>query len=739
MKPNTKHLYALLTVVAAAAITACGGGGGSTNVTASTPTLTGTAAVGAPLAAANITVVDATGAVVGSGTTGADGLFAITLTKTGTAPYVLMLSTDSMTLHAVHPEGSSGEVNITPVSEALTALLSPTGAAADLMQKAPDKAAILEKQELLTTALSSMATAAGATGNLFTQKFAANGTGVDKVLESIAVTPVADGVNKKASVQIALKVATDPENASASPPVVNLSTDSKKGDVTKEVESLPRISSDDLTDPNAGRLYSELIANMNACYADAPEVRTDGVSVVKSDACKKIFLNNDPTQYLNFGQRLGANAQFAGMFTYKDKVNFLPTDKPYLVQDLLGKKRGDNIGRAIVGLSWINADGNRENILLYVVKYKDASGKELLGLTGDRNEYGWAVNSHNQKREFPLITDGSLDYVTGSYLISVRDVTRNGKQLNYAEVTTPSNKKILMAGVSGGAARDLAICSSSEVNLDADKKPTTPKTSASGRYVCTGTSKAITFSQRFVSDKETRVPSDISRVGILRPLNANGEPFTPTSAEVKALPNIGLWTIKYYFVGGETVTQKTWSVSRPMTSEELMGANGPDAVMAKYTQATVDAMKALKSSQTTLAACGNTDTNCVAARSPIPAPSSGGFKFEWTASSKLPVTSLWASGSRNSNTTNFITSTGATSWDDQMSVRSTATSGEVRCSRQSTADQHCADNVDVNRVGAYNARTWMSYSELWGKDTDQRTFMRSYNWYQPRNSNGTAF
>lgn len=739
MNLKKNQFQALATLCFAAAITACGGGGGGTAV--STPTLSGTAAVGAPLSGASITVFDAKGEAVGSGITGSNGLFSITLSKVGTAPYLLKLTTDSVTLHAVHPEGATGEVNITPLSEALTALLSPTGVAADLMQAPPEKVTIAEKQEVLATALSSMTVAAGATGNLFTQKFAADGTGVDKVLDSIAVMSVADGATQKASVQIALKLATDPENATQTPPVINLSATSTNSQVQAAVGNLPTISSDDLTDPSAGRLYEEFLENMNACYADGPAVRTDGVSVVKSAACKKIFFNNDPAQYLNFGQRLGARAQFAGMFTYTGTVTFLATDKPYLVHDMLGKKRGDGVGRAIVGLSWINSDANRENILLYVAKYKDASGKELLGLTGDRNEYGWAVNSHNQKREFPLRADSSLDYVTSSYLISVRDVTRNGNKLNFATVRTPSGKTVLMAGVRGGAARDLAICSISEVNLDATGKvPTTPKNSESGRYYCTGSSKAITFSQRFVSDRETRVPSDIWRVGILRPLNANGQPYTPTSDEVKALPNIGLWTITYNFVDGGSVTQRTWSVSRPMSAEELMGPNGPDAVTARYTAATITAMKALKTSEGTLNPCSTADTNCVATESPIPAPSSGGFAFEWTASSKVPVTFLWASGSRNADATPHISSTNATPWDDQRSVRSSATRAEIMCGRQSADDQHCANEVIVGGEGNYNTRSWMSYSELWGKDTDQRTFMRSYNWFQPRrDSTGAPF
>ncbi len=192
---------------------------------------------------------------------------------------------------------------------------------------------------------------------------------------------------------------------------------------------------------------------------------------------------------------------------------------------------------------------------------------------------------------------------------------------------------------------------------------------------------------------------------------------------------------------GTTKTQKTWSVARPMTVEELMGPDGPDAVLPKYTASTMDSLKALKTQTgNLLAACWPGDATCDASQSPIPAPINGGFKLAWSES-VVPMTSLWISGRRNedNNTRTWISGTNATSWDDQLGVRSTSRESEIKCSRQSSSDVHCASDVVVNALGNFNAKTWMTYSELWGKDAEQRNMMRSYNWYQPRKQDGSPF
>ena len=739
---------------AAAVLAACGGGGGGGGAAPKVTVLSGTAAVGAALDAAVVRVYDSAGVLVGTGTTGPGGDFSISLTAEGKAPYFLQLSKDEIQLHALHPDAASGTVNITPLSDAVAGMLSPNGVSADLLASiktsasTPTASQILERREVISTALGNLISASGVSKDIFTTPFKADGTGQDKLLDAVSVNSVADGQSNKANIQITLKLATDPENPAGNMPAINLTSSTQVAEAKVENNKVGVISPADLPPGNAGDLYKNLLDNLNACYREAPNVRTDGVSTVLSAACKKVFLNNDPTQYLNFGQRLGNTAQFAGMFSYPGAVEFKPVTKPYLVQDLMGIKRGDGVGRAIVAMSWINEHGNRENIMLYTTKYT-LNGQELLGLSGDRNAHPWAVVSHNQKREFPLRRDNALDYVQSQYLISVRDLIKNGKSVvNYATVTTPTGKKVLLASAPGGASRDLAICKVSEVILGADGQPATPKVTEiktygadRPKYECTGTSKSLTFAQKFISSTETRLPSDIKDVGILRPLDSTGQPFTPDSQTLATYPSMGVWSIEYTFMDGTIKTQKTWSVARPMTVEELMGPDGPDAVMPRYTAATMELLKALKTQSTNLlTACYFNDPTCDATQSPVPAPATGGFVLAWSDSA-VPMTSLWISGRRNEENNNrtWISGTNATSWDDQLNLRSTVREAELKCSRQSDTDTHCAVGVAVNALGDFHPRSWMTYSELWGKDAEQRSLMRSYNWYQPRKQDGSPF
>ena len=737
----------LAALAASVFLASCGGGsGGLANIA---PTLKGIAATGAALASATVTVHDATGTEVGSGTTGAAGAFEITLNKTGTAPYVLNVVKDDISLFALAAQAQSASVNINQLSDAVVALVSPSGASEDLVARlqsgaaAPSAAQIESGKALVNAGIAPVKAALNTTQDIFTEPFATNGTGLDTLLDSVSVNKIAQsaGSSGSANVQLTLNVATDPLNAQSSTPVVNISSSSQASEVSAEVASLPTITSADLMPADAAALYSSFISNMNACYSDLPLVRTDGNSTVRSAACSKIFYNNDPTQYRHAGANLGRSGAFPGLFTYGGRVQFRATVKPYLVQDLAGNKSPDGKGRAIVALSWDNSDGNRENILLYVTKYTDPqdSSKQILGASGDKNDYGLFVNSHNQKREFPLKADAAFDYVQGGYLLAIRDVidSSNNSIIKYATVTSPSKKIILFAPGAGGAVRDLQLCRSSEVNfvsVEGVQVPSTPKAAT-----CTG-SKFITFAERFISDTETRKPSAITNAGIIRPLNSAGAAYTPSDSELKDFPSVGLWTVTYTFIdpSRSTKTQKTWSVARPMTTVELLGSSGPDAVMPRYTPATITALKALKTAVgAVMAPCYSTPGTCVASESPIPAPASGGFMLAWTGNSAVPMTSLWASGRLNDSAKSWISSTTTTtnatrpSWDDQMNVSSGRTSAELKCSRQSDADLHCAEGVATFASGAFNPYTWMSYSELWGKDQEQRSMMRSYNWYSP--------
>jgi len=122
----------------AAALAACGGGGdgGSeaaapavVNPAPAALTLSGTAAVGAALAAAPVSIKCVGGS--GSATTAADGSFSVAITG-ASLPCVLSVTSGATTLRSVAEAGSasSAVANITPLSELIVARLAGGDAAA---------------------------------------------------------------------------------------------------------------------------------------------------------------------------------------------------------------------------------------------------------------------------------------------------------------------------------------------------------------------------------------------------------------------------------------------------------------------------------------------------------------------------------------------------------------------------------------------------------------------------------
>lgn len=124
-----------LSILTAGLLAACGGGGGggdggSSGSTEVPAVLSGVAATGAPLVSAKVTVLDAKGATMGSGTThGSDGSYRITLpTSAPSAPLFIQVagldaSGAPQLLHSAVPAASPNMVaHLTPLSTATVAL-----------------------------------------------------------------------------------------------------------------------------------------------------------------------------------------------------------------------------------------------------------------------------------------------------------------------------------------------------------------------------------------------------------------------------------------------------------------------------------------------------------------------------------------------------------------------------------------------------------------------------------------
>lgn len=129
------HLF--VTSVLLAALVACGGrGGGSTTISTPAPApviLSGVTATGAAFADAVVTVIDSTGAAVGtSSPVGADGIFSVTLSTGAKPPFALVASRTTadgqvQSLVSVLESTSATVANITPITNLIASRLSPSG------------------------------------------------------------------------------------------------------------------------------------------------------------------------------------------------------------------------------------------------------------------------------------------------------------------------------------------------------------------------------------------------------------------------------------------------------------------------------------------------------------------------------------------------------------------------------------------------------------------------------------
>ena len=172
---------------------ACGGGGSSSSSSSSSgSSISGTAAVGAPIANAQVTIYDAAGTVVATTTTDENGRYAVAV-NSGTAPYIVEVVGgigDSIgKFYAVSNE--AGNVNVNQVSNAIAASISSSGDPTNLIGGSIGSAANLKATEsAFMSAFSKVLSAFGVSGSLISGTFS---TSIDEVLDMINAIILPDG------------------------------------------------------------------------------------------------------------------------------------------------------------------------------------------------------------------------------------------------------------------------------------------------------------------------------------------------------------------------------------------------------------------------------------------------------------------------------------------------------------------------------------------------------------------
>lgn len=467
-------------MAAAALITACGGGGGGSP---SAITLSGIAATGAPMAGATVVVKDSSGAEVQTCapcTVGSDGLFSVELQATAKAPFVLLVSQDGSDEPQVSmiDTAKSATVNVSPITTLIAARLSPSGDPAQLTAADSSAAKIATATTDIKTALQPVLEAAGvaADANPLTMVFKADSTGLDKALDILGKPTIVRNSEGKAHVEVEIKTsgsdeATDADNSPAKIGLTAGAAPVATGITLAKMQAT-------LPADGVSLKIQKLMQRMQDCYATAPADRRPSgatlASQITAEACKAMFVDNDPSKYLHNNtvvSQSGAtlpsdiggrfSGAFKGIFNTVQGIRFDLPEYRYTVKnsrndptDLTKPVTGDVVFTA----RWTVTDPNAGASLGQsdVSEYHARVQNGELKLIGNQSKHDLNINAQARREEMPAVANYA--YMATGYNIGIserrwnHDKDNNTAKVSIYEqvvVTSPSGRTFTFKPIPG--------------------------------------------------------------------------------------------------------------------------------------------------------------------------------------------------------------------------------------------------------------------------------------------------
>lgn len=652
---NAMHRIALAWAGAAVLLAGCGGGGGSglpETPPATEVTLSGVAATGKPFVGAQVIVYDRAGTALNGtpATVGGDGSYTVTIPASAAAPLVLEAVRDTVTLVSTFAETKTTNLNITPLTNLIAAMLSPDGDPLSLRSHATvvTPEALAARVAEVKAILQPLTGAVGDSVDPLTGVFAANGSGHDKVLDTLDVSIRPTGT--VSNIELTVKGATD-----------GISRQFTSDQTT--VAPLPAVTASDLPADGIGFMVDDLLARLTACFAVPFEQRVNGVSSssvnavtggpadVIASACRTMFFGEDPATFLNNGNRVGRDSNNNGAFTSLFR-------------------------RGATGVTFSNGRfeflrNNAEKDVVFTYRSTDTLGNVLndqligrnvngtLKLIGNNYAYAASVRPYAQDREF--LNQSAADYRSTGFDINIAnriDTTTGNPMFSKVLVTTPRGNTLTFVPNGGRSALSIqrgngSVTATSVIRLAGAFK--TPN----------GSTPAQKEPNLFFSSPEL------------------------SDDEIRAIPEQGVWTLE--FVHADTaianVTQKYRTVSRAATLAELAATPLPQLT---------DTAKA--EMRTESSATGRITFGAPTPSDPNIADLSteGGGDFWVVPALAQAPTSV----------TIFGASPTGVPFDDGANVAASARKAVINCSRLGNADTHCdsaqpthyAENTTVNSI-----------------------------------------
>ena len=543
---GNRRAWPVMGVLVSAIIAACGGGGGGGGTAptgggggggggGSGVTLTGTVASGAPLAGAKVTCVDHTGATVGTATTAANGTFSLALTASAQAPLVLHASLGTTALVSVLPDTTKTVANITPVTHLISALLSSNGDPQHLDQDALSSASRLSAAAV-TTAKTTVATllkpvtdACGTTGHDFINNtFAADGTGDDRVLESVDVRVRPTGAQSDIEVSVRQTLPV-----SAQPTTVIFTSSAPPASVSYTVDPTTLVPSGFATQ------LQTLLNGLGACTAVPLSSRVSGGQITSS-VCTGLFAGGNPVNFLQDGSSAASTWPMLVSSTGGSFIN------GHYVEGCQHTSNGTTRLTQHVTFQYEDSNGGLTDLDTEV---DTESG--TLRLIGNQYQYSSSIAPYAGYTEYPseaaanYIATGFIPYV-GNATATVAGVTSSIFQK--VVVTTPQGSQYTLAPQVGLPYLVL-------------QNPGGGSANTNGLTITNGFTSAATAAAK-------GVPATYVSGGS----TAWTSPPTP-DATIVQLPSRGSWEFDYYLAGNATTTpdeiEYRRAATRPLSLAEF--------------------------------------------------------------------------------------------------------------------------------------------------------------------------
>lgn len=577
------------------ALVACGGGGGgggggTANNDALPLNVNGMAASGAPLANATLQIYDKNGTAVLTNpvTIQSDGTYSATIPGSATGPFVFEVDNGTDKLYSVLlDKNGSSTVNVTPVSHLIAAKLSSTGNPFNLASEIASSSATLSSTAIASastavmTALQPLVTALNldTSINPISTSFAANGSGFDRMLDSLDVKIEPKGSSSK--IEITMKQSV---NEDAELPKISFAHN-------QTPPALPAVDASKLVDSGLTPKIKTLLDKLTDCYADPLSSRISAGGTTAADIlsqnCKDAFIGGNPGVYKSNGMTIAKTQHFGGIFTAESTAQVTFSDPKFFYSVGANVTNGPSAGDIVFGYRWKDEYGNFQ--IEKNVGRIDTDGK--FKLIGNQYKYDGGVGPYSQRRNYlnqPASTFYSVGYSFNMSCYQLNQYQSAGNKIVKVKVTSPApgNHSItLIPNLSGGNCNYgyFVIATPQDKNgnatLDGMNDPSNPSGTGFVRL------------QSFYETGDTTATNHPRKLDRLLAFLGGYNGTDLANSEIEALPQFGMWKFEYYKTNtaGSTpvATQYYKTTARSLTVDGFKQVvKLPELTAAKKTELT---------------------------------------------------------------------------------------------------------------------------------------------------------